>query len=681
MISRIENRRNREGVALILVIGMLALMTVMGVTFSVYMRSERAAAGNFRTGVQNRELLQVALARALDAVDASVRNVVYPPWSALQSTGGATVNTTALGNNSITNAIPWAALTGVVPAPTWINASAAGGGDVGQYSWLVLNCSGLLDVNYAGGQGRVSGTNVAEVQLEALPEVGSPATADALVAGRPYDTMQELVFKSGGLLGGVDSNLVTYSNFPTNYTGGTDLGLVDISGSMADLISEKPLILAALGKSGFAASADQYLIFSNMLYYVDPAPAPLNTADLGGPLTKSVPMINEIQITNYVVVSSATKCSVFVRVDVEWYYPFLKPSPYPFSIKCDLNVSSVPAGSPFSPPSLSQTKAAYPGNIAGPAYGSQFFIAAIPNVSYSTGDTVRLSFQVGAQVLQGATLVDSVPYPYVVGSYFSTNGDLITIPTAKSGGIRGYECIDPRFNWNTAQAGAQWVSYNPVNPKGTINTTNWILTTPAYSSGYHVLHLAGQPFHQVGEMSYLLRTAAKWSPIRMFTNSNPDRVLDYFTVKTSTNCRGLVNVNSRSVDVLASAFKDLRLESYPGAGGTAISLAQAQSLAATLMTQNQTPITRMSDFGTNIAVMSKVDTFGSFTPFQRQAVLRESVGLFNYRQNYFIIILSARGGPLAKSGITALAEVWRDPVAGPSGNHPWFLRQYKVLDN
>ena len=36
----------RDGIALIVVLGMLALMVLMGIAFSIYMRTERVAAGN-----------------------------------------------------------------------------------------------------------------------------------------------------------------------------------------------------------------------------------------------------------------------------------------------------------------------------------------------------------------------------------------------------------------------------------------------------------------------------------------------------------------------------------------------------------------------------------------------------------------------------------------------------------
>jgi type II secretory pathway component PulK len=43
-----KNRESRQGIALIMVVGMLALMMVMAVAFAIFMRTERATASSFR---------------------------------------------------------------------------------------------------------------------------------------------------------------------------------------------------------------------------------------------------------------------------------------------------------------------------------------------------------------------------------------------------------------------------------------------------------------------------------------------------------------------------------------------------------------------------------------------------------------------------------------------------------
>ena len=685
----------RKGVALILVIGMLALMMILGVTFSIFMRSERAAAGNFRSDVQNRELLNVALARAIDGIEGSVGNTMFPSWDVCQSVGGS-VNAEALQGNSISNWIPWSVLAATNPSPQWVDVGTQGG----QVSWLVLNCSGLLDVNYAGGGSRASGTNVSEIQLASLPEIGTATNASALVASRPYATIQELGVKAGASLSGLPQNLVTYSMFPTNYTGGADLGLVDLSGDVADPL-RKVAIIASLQKGMTGAGAsDPNFIYKGLLYYVDPSPMPLNVDDLGTPLSKSVPMINEVSVTNYGQIVGGNY-RTFCEVDVEWFYPFVKQSSNAFNIVCDVQVDGGATAAKYVPASKpAWSKTAYPSAIGpGPlVYGPVKFLWFSNPTSYSTGDTVKLSFKVGVKVALApgaANIVDSVPYPYLPASYFSMNGSAFSVAGASmSGGIQGYECMDARFNWNTQGGGspAQWMPYTPVlNPIGTMGTINYYTKKKcATSLDLMAMYLAGQPLQDVGELAYLMRTGTQPNNglvplVNVFTNSTSaiDRVLDYFYMsQVSTNRRGFVNVNSRSPDVLKSVFAGLPKEAYPGAGGTLVSLVEASNLATALMAVNQTPISRMSDYGANTAFFSIIDSPpGSLTPFQQQAVLRESAGLFHYRQNYFIILLYARSGKGVGNGVSAVAEIWRDPVANAQGQHPWFLRQFKILNN
>lgn len=61
--------KGREGIALIIVLGMLAVMMVLGVAFVTAMRTERVAAGNFMEVIKARHLVYTALARAMDDIE------------------------------------------------------------------------------------------------------------------------------------------------------------------------------------------------------------------------------------------------------------------------------------------------------------------------------------------------------------------------------------------------------------------------------------------------------------------------------------------------------------------------------------------------------------------------------------------------------------------------------------
>jgi hypothetical protein len=663
---------------------MLALMMVMGVTFSIFMRTERLAAGHFRADVQTRELLQVALARALDEIDVSVGTAVYPSWDILQSSGTGDVNTAAL-SGAVSNWIPWAVISATNPAPRWNNLTSGG-----RFSYLVLNCSGLVDVNYAGGSSRGCGTNVSEIQLSALSEV---ADATALVNGRPYETLQDLGFKAGAALSGPSQHLMTYSAFPTNYVGGTDLHLEDLSGDINALKvpARKQAIIDAFTRSGIT---DATFAYNNLLSYVDPLVTPLNPDDLGTPMTKLVPMINEVRIAMTNLIVAGGKCMPKVTVDVELFYPFLKDSPAgPYKVNCDVSVLGVGTDPKYVPTIKAPMLTTYNGRSATPYQSAQFTVIA-PAVAIVTNDPIQLAVTVGAQVTQAGTTVDSVPYPYVSAQYFSVTGGLMNVVLNHNGGVRGYECYDPRFNWDTTIGGQQWVKY-ALEPNGTINRTNWAMgfyrnLYKARVNEYTEMYVAGGPLHNVGELSYLLRGAQKtdkWSTIKICLDQRTipagvDRVLDNFTVQVSTNRRGLVNLNSHNAEALASVFSGMPLERYPGdpsAVGSSVSPAQATLLATELINQTATPISLMSNYGSKTNLMAVI---GGLSPLRAQSIIRNSAGLFHFRQNLFVVLLYAQPsqGSNDKAGLRAVAEVWRDPLAN-AGTHPRFVRSFKIISD
>ena len=169
----VEKSKRRDGIALLVVLGMLALLLVMAATFSVTMRTERLAAGNYASNVAGQQLVQAALADAIEEidrvmVDGASTSSVYPLWTTLPSTGSERAR------------LAWGEALEYIPkvyhdvAKTnyagWITSSVGSGGVVGRRAFLVVNCSGLLDANFAGGADRCcSGTGLLLFQAERFP--------------------------------------------------------------------------------------------------------------------------------------------------------------------------------------------------------------------------------------------------------------------------------------------------------------------------------------------------------------------------------------------------------------------------------------------------------------------------------------------------------------------------------
>jgi hypothetical protein len=70
-----------KGSALLVVLGFLTFMIISAVSFSIYMRIERQASSNYKHSITARHLLESALYRAMDEVDADLRGAryMYPP--------------------------------------------------------------------------------------------------------------------------------------------------------------------------------------------------------------------------------------------------------------------------------------------------------------------------------------------------------------------------------------------------------------------------------------------------------------------------------------------------------------------------------------------------------------------------------------------------------------------------
>ena len=69
---------DRQGSALLIVLGMFAFMLVSAVSFSIYMRSSRAPSSYVRRNASARHLVKAALARAIDEIDTAIGNDPFP---------------------------------------------------------------------------------------------------------------------------------------------------------------------------------------------------------------------------------------------------------------------------------------------------------------------------------------------------------------------------------------------------------------------------------------------------------------------------------------------------------------------------------------------------------------------------------------------------------------------------
>ena len=74
-------KSRRSGVALIVVLGLVAILMIVSVAFTIHMRVERAGAANLRHAAIARQVVKGGLAAALMAIDKQAGDSAVPEWN------------------------------------------------------------------------------------------------------------------------------------------------------------------------------------------------------------------------------------------------------------------------------------------------------------------------------------------------------------------------------------------------------------------------------------------------------------------------------------------------------------------------------------------------------------------------------------------------------------------------
>ncbi len=728
-MHRINNKqvvadRGRQGIALIMVLGVLTLITLLAVSFAITMRTERLAAENYVYAVQARQLLSHALARAIFEVDDYLGGsdpMMYPDFSlsgppltnAFVSFGTAEAPKDFL-YGEVTNFIPrsvWDEAQTAMDHVEWARIKDPGSTNyIGRFAYLLLDCSGLLDANLVGQwpESRTNGTDAAEIVISSLPDVTGPGAFCAKRADPwiRFETLPELLYLDGLLpeLPGSPqafSNFFVYSRFIDDHLDPKGNPKIRLDQSAAALVDKESEILTALQDCNVNNHNDVYL---NLIDYVDTDFIPGNKggAAAGNPLTfctEPIPMINEVNFSNSVRRVSTNAYEHNVYVMVETWYPFPEPpgGVYPTVTLVPPNLkvgSALPNGgmnpdpsagnavtvsvdpptiTPTAPNSfqistIKYTVQANPYALAPGAYGLQ-------NVTFEQPLVLKFGSGGGGQDVDSVMLpaisvaVQLLP-PFNIGD---TKHGISSLP--------GFSCIDPRINWQASHwtAVARTPMATNVNSAGVGELPN-------------IMYVRNNPMESPAELGFL-SVGSPWRTVALCKTSgggtyNP--VLDYFTTgptATSTN-RGLVNVNTRNQDVLAAALTSVPLENYPGeSGAAALSWADAKIAANHLVTylwgnpSSHLISNDLSRIGAPWEIYNQ-DIADLNTDAKRESLIRNTHRLLGVRQNIFTIILAAQATDNSDTVFgeqRAVAVVWRDPVPDADGRHPCFVRFFKLL--
>ncbi len=592
---------------------------------------------------------------------------------------------------------------------------------VGKVAYLVLNLSGVLDANLAGGASRGAGGSAAELQLDRLPEFGGAGNVNSFVNDRTadggYETEADLVRRNSVLHTNTLRSFWTWSRFATNAN-----ACADLSGSVADIKSRESEIKQALA---WAVRANTTLpptplevniyardLYANLVDYVDADNVPGSAISSGGttagPYVEAVPMINELFITNSIM-NDGTGTLIgpsFIRVQVETFYPFVQPLNDTFTLNYTLRFTPmgttpanlVPAGDVTRTYNL----------VTGPA--APYCVPApyiFPQMTKSNAVGSAVSYTVEFRNVYVANSkgqeVDRIPDRSMV--MVVPPGP----PNAITAAFKGEDVIDPRLNWlpsHWADGTSVHAPYEPSIGAQNHDTTDFLAANTgagSYCDGDTELYIsdAGQ-FQSVGELANLyfpgvwmafalnpgnpvpLATQVQpWRTLRCYDKGNGqwDRFFDYFRLGSTQADHGLVNVNTRDRYALASVFYGMKADKYPGGGGTACSWPAALSLADLLQARSLANafqgVSEMGEAALANDLLNALGTAGG-TELEKEALFRNAGGLLGTRQNLFAILLAAKTEIAAEQ--RAIAVVWRNPEPDANGFHASYLRWFAWLE-
>lgn len=699
-----SNTQSRQGIALVVVLGVLATLTILIVSLVIGMRVERIAADSYVESVRAKHLLQVALARAISDLNVELElddndPRFIPEWSVFPSSGAGGAYPDLLWA-SASNHIP-VHLFGDVQLESgnvdWVLLNIPGGGEANRnvrYAYLIMDHSGALDINVAGGADRDTGTHSAEISIGMLDnEVTNTVAfvADRAARWVRFESMAELVeLPIAGYTEAGGTHV--YGRYPPDkwWDAGAEQwrDKIPIGGSVADLLGRQADIVAALEAADVPNAQDT---FYNLLDYVDednwPKHPDPDTA-LNSFNTVRAPMINEIVVTSRVEVvegvgEDPTRVRHTAEIIVEIWNPFNHSGTYQLAAAPDIDFETpVPAGAP--PGAEAFYEDLNPGLVA-PTHGDAAIIGSgefellryryvLPPVDFGSASE-PLSFRMTVDINRidlvregGNQIVDRVGGM----ATFTIDGD-------SDGSLRDGKAVrDPRLNFDPDE----WFPEHPP----TLGAMNAI-TEQYYLTGQgeplpdadNLLYVRNGPLESVAELG-MLSYGKPWQRIALYdgvwTGGELHPVLNYFTITNEVR-RGLININAGNTNLIAAGLTRAPIKADPEASPS------GQLAAADAMAIAQEIVSAVDPDNYGIAVIGRSGRYASIPNHSKQeidSIISNSYRLYGVRNNFFTIFLAVQvinDLELVVAEQKGMALVWRDPFPADDGDHPTFIRFFK----
>ncbi|MEI6892660.1 MAG: hypothetical protein V5783_10865 [Pontiella sp.] len=720
----------KEGIALVMVLGFLALLLVMILAFAARTRTDRLAGRAYLENARAHQLLHTALARAMEDLDHAF-STNYPQELALGSlgnsgrpiSGGVNFSTERdylpLGNPAISNAFE-----AELRLANWENIFV-NHTNIGRIAYVLVNTSGLLDANAVGATHadrtpypRRHGLSPKEIQLsDLLPEM-NPSSAPTFVdpstgslepapdmgtafihnrdnAWQRFETLRDIKTlndspRGGGISGNIAS-FNTFSLFPTNTFQGLEL---------TEELDEESFKTTLIQHCGFSATEAEHIV-DNYFDYIDADHIPRN---LSGSSPEAVPMLNEIWLE-------------FVRFDSNR----IDPTQVTYTLSGELHIETwFPFNEPLAAPTFLEIMAADPITLSSTNSGNRLELLAGEHlVDRSSAITVliRYTHQTKAFILPleelyvqessdhrfmeyaysfsfSDTLELQVPLttdtPPVAIRFLNESFDVIQKGTvdrvehtdlelrlaeSQEQSTVSYGCYDPRLNHDFGDR-QQWGLMEQPTPNAINIHENWGEEQDLAQKEALLFFVSNLPITNTAELGHL-STGKPWDTIRLYAaGDDPDPVLDYFYTQADLSHApvrpGLININSPHSNVLATAFYRAPFPSAQDAS-LAISSSQAQTLGQNLaaLAGRDHPRSHVGH-----ALSDNLAQWETLTDAQKEALVGNTYRLFGSRDTSYTLLLIAQtgtdrdGNGLDEAEIRAtqqaVVNIWRDPKTGKS---------------
>lgn len=698
----------RQGIALVVVLGFLSALILLAVAFSIIMRTERLASRNYNDQVRGRQLVHAALARVIaDQVRTNMAGRVYPAWEAIHSQYDGRLGPDFIAEDgapyipgALTNAAYLANLAEWVPMR---DPDPQDNKFYGEYAFLVVNNSGLLDANFVASTARGRGVEPGEIRAvtNVMAELTNNTLASARSTIKRFESIVELyqLGLAGANLGGFAkprpshymNNFHIYSRFPRGYAAWDPT-----AGWVANVnVFQIP--------TNYPWTDEQSAACSNALTDLWPNPIPdleafmnamrdyMNNRDyIPAGVTddkrfkrfsaNAVPMINEIMVTNSLRRMTANELQVQVHVVTETWYPFPSNAVPNFTLHVPTPQLTIfpyvqkVTPSPSSPPTIEHHGYDY-------CIRTNTFNYSIPLPVFISGQYIdyppirtnpppqqplplRIRVEMPGTAVKTIEVWDSADNPVdrVYGPWQPeqfdstvTAGDLPALPVGDAtwrgfAPMIGLSTDDPRINWDVSNK-AQWDSIS-VTPEAENLKIDNAPERPLDEFGR--MYTRRGHMESVGEVGYLLYDDAKpWHTVRLL-GPDPDgtaRILDRLTVSTNAYSQGLVNINTRQTNALTALFFQMPIENHPPPQNVSsnLSATNAFKLATNMVSANITlgPMVNYSDiaarWSTNyMAQYIPAPAHPGDTKFVGDSFVRNSIGLWGTRHNLFTVFVAAR---------------------------------------